>query len=396
MNPTRIYKAAIQILALFALTVLIPACGGGGSGSTGPPDPKGAGYKGLQVLYGDPHMHTNYSDGDESPDFALRYARDVANLDWAALTDHSEHFQDAARAGLNYYRTLPAKYDEPGRFCVLFGYEWTNLYYGHRNVYSLDNMVPLFPSNMDEYFDIDDWWAALEPYDVITVPHHPMIDSPYIWWEYTNPGVEVAVEFYSKWGLSLRDGNPRPIDNRRPENGVFRALGGGELRLGLIAGSDSHMSRPGLYLEESRQGHALQYEQPGITGVWAVDFTREAIFDGIRNRRTYGVTGTLVDLKFTVNGFIMGSETTAMNPPTIWVEASSDEVITEVAIVTVSTIGVKALEIYTPNSRNFEATYIDNSYTSDVAYTVRITLANTDMAVATPVWVDYEPPRPVV
>ena len=396
MATSRRNKTATILVALIVLTVTIPACGGSGTGPAGPPDPEGSGYKGLQVLYGDPHIHTILSDGDESPDFALRYARDVADLDWACITDHSEHFQDAARAGLNYYRTLPAKYDEPGRFCVLFGYEWTNLYYGHRNVYSLDNMVPLFPSNMDEYFDVNDWWIALEPYDVITVSHHPMIDTPYVWWDYTNPGVDVAVEFYSKWGLSLREGNPRPINVRSEANGIFPAMGGGERRYGLIAGSDTHMSRPGTYLEESRQGHALQYVQPGITGVWAVDFTREAIFDSMRNRHTYGVTGTIVDLKFTVNGFIMGSETTALNPPTIWIEASSDEVITEVAISSISKIGIVGLAIYTPNSLDFETTFVDQTFADDLAYTVRVTLANTDMAVASPVWVDYEAPGPVI
>ncbi|HEX9743820.1 MAG TPA: hypothetical protein VGB30_00180 [bacterium] len=39
-------------------------------------------YDNLNVYYGDPHTHTCLSDSDESPDYALRYARDVSGLDW--------------------------------------------------------------------------------------------------------------------------------------------------------------------------------------------------------------------------------------------------------------------------------------------------------------------------
>ena len=44
--------------------------------------------------------------------------------------------------------------------------------------------------------------------------------------------------------------------------------------------------------------------------VWAPELAREAVFDAIRNRRTYGSTGSRIYLEFTVNGEPMGGETT--------------------------------------------------------------------------------------
>jgi hypothetical protein len=119
-------------------------------------------YKNFINLHGDIHAHSILSDGDESPDFGLRYARDVTDLDFACLTDHAEPIADSNFVAVPYYRTLPAKYDEPGKFCVLFGFEWTSSEHGHRNVYSLDNQIPILSSDDPAYNYIEDFWGALD------------------------------------------------------------------------------------------------------------------------------------------------------------------------------------------------------------------------------------------
>jgi hypothetical protein len=45
--------------------------------------------------------------------------------------------------------------------------------------------------------------------------------------------------------------------------------------------------------------------------VWARALTREAIFEALRARRTFGTTGARLDLWMTVNGAPQGSEITA-------------------------------------------------------------------------------------
>ena len=64
---------------------------------------------------------------------------------------------------------------------------------------------------------------------------------------------------------------------------------------GIIASSDNHFARPG------REGF-------GVMAVYAPELTREAVFDAIRHRRTYGTTGCRLLLDFALNGTPMGGE----------------------------------------------------------------------------------------
>jgi hypothetical protein len=374
---------------LLAAILIMPGCGGG-SGPTVFSDPADAlrVYDGLVPLFGDPHVHTNLSDGDESPDFALRYARDVSRLDWCCITDHAEYLVDHSQDVLDYYRSLPDKYEEQGRFMVLFGYEWTSTACCHRNVYSTETDIPIYPSNGPESDTIEELWALLSGYEIMTVPHHPIVAASQTWWKHLNPEVERCVEFYSKWGLSLRTDNPRPVEKARPWNSVMAAIGQAGRRYGLIAGSDTHMSRPGSVLEETRQEGALPYAQPGITCVWAGANTRQAIFDALRSRRCYGVTGTRVVLEFTVNSQIMGSEITSSQPPVIAFRVSSEAEIREVQVLKLTETGAEEIRKFAPGALDFEGRLVDLSFNNDAGYTLCVVLANTDMALASPVWVD--------
>ena len=75
------------------------------------------------------------------------------------------------------------------------------------------------------------------------------------------------------------------------------------LRLGVIGGSDGH----NLY------GDKIQ----GLTGVYAKELTRPAIFDAIRKRRIYATTGDPIELEFQVNGHLMGAEIEAADGPVV-------------------------------------------------------------------------------
>jgi hypothetical protein len=385
----REFLRASGALGLAGLTGIVSivegtGCGGGGEGKPPvkpPPDPS----KNLVNLIGDIHVHTSYSDGDESPDFALHYARDVSKLDFCCLTDHSEVIASDSFKGLDYYKSLPGMYDHPGKFCVLYGYEWTNPEYVHRCVYSTDNSIPFLPASDAANYHIEDFWKKLDGYNVITVPHHVMAHSSRIWWKYVNPEMEPLVEFYSKWGLSLMVGNPRPVINTKNDNAIFKAFNAG-LHYGLLANTDTHSSRPASHLMEQRP-NALLYSQPGTTGVWAGSHTRESIFDALKRRRCYGMTGTKVGLMFAVNGSIMGTDIEASEPPTIYYKATTDVKITQVTIVKFSGGNSINLKVLNPDTLETTGTYVDNTFGGDSGYAVIVDLENGDMAMASPVWV---------
>lgn len=381
-----------EFLRLAGLSTLAVLTGCGGSGG-GAPEIGRPGirksldeYKNYVNLFGDIHVHTNVSDGDESPDYALRYARDIAKLDFCSLSDHAEPIANDGYTMVPHYKSMPGKYDEPGKFSVLYGFEWTNPYFGHRNVYSLDTDLPILPYFDPKYDTPEKLWNALSGYDFIAIPHHPMIQSLNRWYEFTDPVMEPVVEFYSKWGLSLEPGNMRPLKNRRDDNAVYMGIHEGH-RFGLIGSTDTHLSRPASRLFECRP-NALEHPEPGIVAVWAAEHTREAIFEALRNRRCFGTTGSRVNLQTTVDKAVMGSSIQAYTEPAIAFSASSDITITQVSIMKFFGNTHLTLKSYFPNALECEGIYTDTSFTEDASYLVRVDLANTDMALSSPVWVE--------
>jgi len=53
----------------------------------------------YNFYYGQLHAHTNYSDGSGTPDQALAYAKAAAQIDFLALTDHSNYFDSTTSLG---------------------------------------------------------------------------------------------------------------------------------------------------------------------------------------------------------------------------------------------------------------------------------------------------------
>ncbi len=328
----------------------------------------------LRLLIGDIHCHTNFSDGDESPDYAIRYARDVTRLDFTCLTDHDNHFHNDDWVAVPYYRQMQSKYDDPGTFSVLFGFEWTSLPEGHRTVISYDNNIPILPFTLPEYDEIEELWAALAGYEAIAIPHTPMMHTP-DWINHENPGIECAIEFHQKHGTYVET--------------VLYLLSYEGRSYGVVANSDTHMSRPGSYLKESRQDDWFWDPRPGLTAVWVQENTRQAIYQAIIDGHCYGIQGTPIELQFSVNDRIMGSEIQASEPPEISVKVISDSVnIATVDIIRLDETGVQILQTYNPDSLEFEITYTDIGFTKDFAYTIIVTLENEDISLSTPVWVE--------
>ena len=56
-----------------------------------------------QVFFGNLHSHTSYSDGSGTPEEAYAHARDVAHLDFLAITEHNTQ---PPRAGLATAKTV--------------------------------------------------------------------------------------------------------------------------------------------------------------------------------------------------------------------------------------------------------------------------------------------------
>src|SRR3954470_19467534 len=121
----------------------------------------------LRLLFADLHNHSLNSDGRGDPEQAFAQLRE-AGLDVAALTDHASipHEQLGALgpddypdpAALSIGRLAPRSFDaaawkrtaeladlhdEPGRFTAIRGFEWTEPWLGHVNVWFSDSYLPV-------------------------------------------------------------------------------------------------------------------------------------------------------------------------------------------------------------------------------------------------------------
>jgi hypothetical protein len=107
-----------------------------------------------------------------------------------------------------------------------------------------------------------------------------------------------VVEIYSEHGNGEDDRGPltyfsHSMGGRQTSNTAAAGLKAG-LRFGFVGSSDDHAGFPGAYGE-------------GLMAALVTDFTRAGIFEAIRARRTYALTGDRIEVDFTVDGTPMGS-----------------------------------------------------------------------------------------
>ena len=273
-----------------------------------------------RLLWGDLHGHSAYSDGTGTPEAFYRYARDVAGLDVAALTDHDHWgipFLDGHPERWREIREVTSRYHEDGRFVTLFGYEWTSWIFGHRHVlyFGGDPEAAQIFSSIDPDFDEpSELWAALRGREALTFAHHsaggPVATD---WTIPPDPELEPVTEIVSVHGSSEALDSPRPIYAPVPGNFVRDALARGH-RLGFVGSGDGHDGHPGLTHVGAASG--------GLAGIYAEERTRESVLAALRARRVFATNGPRIALHVTLAGRPMGSTVPAGTHPLLaWISA---------------------------------------------------------------------------
>ena len=291
--------ARIPVVAEAAGTFRIDVYGPGGLGST--TNPLRVSATEPRILFGDLHGHSHYSDGTGTPEDWFRYARDVAGLDFAALTDHDHWGIPSLDARPDLWEDIQkqvTRFHAPRAFVTMLGFEWTSWVYGHRHVLRFADRGPLLSWVARETETPEQLWDELRGQDVLTFAHHSAGGPVATDWSIApDPLLEPVTEIVSGHGSSEAPDTPFPIEAAAPRNTVRDALGYG-YRLGFVGSGDSHDGHPGL-------------QRPGLSGglaaVIAEDLTRASLLEALRSRRCYATNGPRILLTTTLGGQPMGA-----------------------------------------------------------------------------------------
>jgi hypothetical protein len=195
-------------------------------------------------------------------------------------------------------------------------------------------------------------------------------------WHESDPAVDAVVEIYQGARQNYEHKNaPRGIADGEED----QALGGFQApglvwnawkkgyRIGVIASSDHY---------STHISYAMVYT-PGTL--------REQIFEGIRQRHTYGATDNII-LEFRMGDHFMGDEFTATGPQKIQVKVIGTAPVAAVRLIRDANFVYQTQ----PGTREVEFEYLDSDATpGEHWYYVRVQQANGELAWSSPIWVRY-------
>ncbi len=339
------------------------------------------------MLWGDLHGHSTYSDGTGTPEEFYRYARDVAALDLAVLTDH-DHFGlrmlDENPELWQSIQEVTRRFHEPGCFLTLHGFEWTSWLYGHRHVLYFRDQGEIHSSIAEEAETPELLWNLLKGQDALTIAHHTGGGPVATDWSFAPPpDIEPVVEIISVHGNSEAMGAPAGIRNPSPGSFVVDALARG-YRLGFVGSGDSHDGHPGLAHRRAATG--------GLVAILTADRTREGVLQALRQRRTYATSGARMYLEFTLGATPMGHVHPFQppeNPPTIhstyFARVIGTDDIREMVLVK---NGVPYGKLESEGTREASFTFPDPEIASgDVVY-LRVEQRDRSLAWSSPIFVE--------
>ena len=338
----------------------------------------------YNIYFGQIHSHSNYSDGAGTCEEAFAHARTVDNLDFLAVTDHSNSLDNASEGDITKNvdkaatdewtmgHTLAKQYSTSD-FTCMYGYEmtWSNGL-GHMNTFN----TPGFQSRTQTAYStfstaLENYYRALEKVpDSISMFNHP--------------------------GSTFGDFQDFAYYTEERDNLItLLEVGNGE---GAV-GSSGYFPSYEYYQRALDKGWhvAPTNNQDNHKGLWgdantarsvvlADSNTEDAIYDAMRNYRVYATEDNDLSVYYTLNGYIMGTILEAgYLGDTAQVKVDLKDPTDAIKTVQVIANGGIVVAEKSVNAKEASVEFsFDNNYSY---YYVRVVEDDKDIAVTAPVWV---------
>ncbi|MBI4618083.1 MAG: PHP domain-containing protein [Planctomycetes bacterium] len=332
---------------------------------------QGAAYAGnFRAYFGNLHAHTGYSDGAADPRSAFAYARDVAGLDFLAVTDHHEFVSDEALA--DTIRQALAE-SRPGRFVALAGFEWSHGFdrangrlYNHINVFGTPRTMPKLEAS-----DLAGFYCHLLalPDGAFGQFNHPSYRKPPL---ETNHWDDYKYDAYVDARMTLFEAGK---GDYAAEKGYIKALEAG-WHVSPVSNQDNHHADWGT-ANSSR------------AGVWAEGLSLVAVLKALREMRTFSTTDGNATIRLMAEGrYWMGSVLKRAGAVPLRVEAFDPDPGEAFVKVELFAKGGKPIEVLTVRSPGRLTRDWTVNPTGSGYYFARITQADGDELLSAPIWIE--------
>ena len=329
------------------------------------------------LYFGQLHAHTDISNGAGSVEEAFQYASQVDGLDFFAVTDHSDSFDnadmgaidaDGADISADWAAGKQAAASVTGEdFVGLFGFEMTwpeDKQLGHISTFNTPGWQTRdqadfenVPTALENYYEA----LASVPGSVSQFNHPDTVHGDFERFDHYSPQYDAAVSLLEVAGedgvvdcgyydLALDKGwHVAPTNNQNNHNGQW---------------GDASDAR---------------------TVVLAKSLTEEALYAAMKDRRVYATQDSDLAIYYELNGTVMGSIIPKSEEAeiTVFLSDPTDEAIGSVEVVADGGAVLVSEYVETPSQVLELPASGGHSY-----YYLRITQPDGDVAITAPVWMD--------
>ncbi len=327
--------------------------------------------------FGQLHAHTNLSDGAGSVEEAFDYASKVENLDFFAVTDHSDSFDNAGAGAIGADGAGISTGWATGKqaaasvtnedFVGLFGFEMTwpeDKQLGHISTFN----TPGWQTRDQEAFEnvptaLENYYKALAtvPGSVSQFNHPDTIHGDFERFDHYSPKYDEVISL---------------LEISREDDAVDCEYYNLALDKGWhVAPTNNQNNHTGSWGDAS----------DARTVILAKTLTEEALYDAMKDRRVYATQDSDLAVYYELNGAVMGSiipksEDAAI---TVFLSDPTDAAIGSVEVVADGGAVLAKQWVETPAKMLELSVSGGRSY-----YYLRITQPDGDVAVTAPVWMD--------
>ena len=329
------------------------------------------------LYFGQLHAHTDISNGAGSVEEAFRYASQVDGLDFFAVTDHSDSFDNADMGAIDADGAdisadwaagkQAAASVTNGDFVGLFGFEMTwpeDKQLGHISTFNTPGWQTRDQADFENVpTALENYYKALTavPGSVSQFNHPDTVHGDFERFDHYSPQYDAVVSLLEVAG---EDG---VVDCEYYDLALDKGW--------HVAPTNNQNNHKGQWGDASE----------ARTVVLAKSLTEEALYDAMKNRRVYATQDSDLTVYYALNGAVMGSiipksESAAV---TVFLSDPTDEAIGSVEVVADGGEAIVRQWVETPTKMLELSVPGGCSY-----YYLRVTQPDGDVAVTAPVWMD--------